>query len=417
MRTRSFNLLHVILIIIGLLLILTSATYLFQHISSKPVELDEFPINYIASKNWLENDISPYDSTNGRQVNALFNKTGGKILSGPVEYFHYPLLTTIIFMPFTKLSISTARALWMTINSMLIIIGSVFLTISFHPKPSYILLGMTGVFSLINSFSIQSILTAGLTPIVYVIFCLTVYLIYTHHDQLAGFIFSFAMIDLQISVFVAIFILLWTDRQKRRQFSINFWAGMLFELALAFILLPAWAIGWLGSLIREIIANGIYSSLISQIIGSIYPTGLWLNLGIHLSVLLIIVSIWIRYRGKDWQAFLWGLTLSLLLATIITFPTMPYLSLFCLPALILVIFTWIPRLGKSEKLFFWLAICILFIISWATFIIQNTNEYGLVILFLGLVYPILGIAGLLWIRWWVLRSDLSSKIQSRNIYQ
>ncbi|MGA9399138.1 MAG: glycosyltransferase 87 family protein, partial [Anaerolineaceae bacterium] len=270
--------------------------------------MDEFPINYLAAKNWLNENRSPYDLTNGEQITSLVNGEDHLETGRVVDYFRYPVLTTLFIMPFTFLSYVAAKALWMAINCILLISGSILLALSFRQKLPISILIATALFGVLNYYSLHSIITSSLKPLVFLIISLTLYLLCIHQDKFAGFILTIALIEFQMSVFVIIFFLIWAGINKRRYFIRSFWAGLIFELIISLILLPTWPVGWLQSLIMDVSNNGIYSSIISQIIKLSYSQGLWLNLGIHLSLLLGIIVLWITYRSTSRQHFLWVAT-------------------------------------------------------------------------------------------------------------
>ncbi len=325
-----------------------------------------------------------------------------------IDYFRYPLLTTLIFMPFTFLPMVTAKALWIALNCIAMIIAVSLLVYSFRPKTDISIIVGTVLFGVINLFSVYGILTASLKSIVFLIISLTIYLLLNHHDKVAGIIFTLALIEFQMSIFLAVYFLLWAAINKRKSFIRNFWVVLLFQFIISLILLPSWPVGWLRSLIEDISQTGLYSSFISQFIGSVIPQGVWLNLGIHLGLLLAMIILWLSYRKREGPPFIWVAALTILITSVIVFPAAPGLIILNLPALILVLFTWQSRWEKIGKLFFWIVLALLLLIPWILAVMQNQTIISGIEVTLAFIYPFIGFIGLWWIRWWILKPDLSS---------
>ncbi len=61
MKTKSIGLTHIVLILVGIFLILVCATVVLKGLANQDMIMDEFPINYLATKNWVSDNRSPYD--------------------------------------------------------------------------------------------------------------------------------------------------------------------------------------------------------------------------------------------------------------------------------------------------------------------------------------------------------------------
>ncbi len=409
MKKRSIGLSYILFYIAGILLILAGATFALQRLSRRAVAGDEFPVNYLAAKNWLNQNRSPYDLSNGDQVLSVVNKTNGSDKETALSYFRYPLLSTIIVMPFTFLPADTAKALWMAINCFVLILSCLLLSNTLWQKIKMSYLAVIAIFGALNYYSLYTILTGSLIPFVFMAFVVTIFLLINHKDNIAGFVLTISLVEFQIVFFFIIFILIWAATNKRNGFIRSFWAGLIFELIISLILLPTWPAGWLRSLMLDINIDGIYSSILSQFIHSQYPGYLWLNIGIHLGLLLCMVLLWMRYRSGDGQSLLWVTCLTFIISSLIVFSSTPGLMIFSIPALLMVISVWMRRLERHGNLFFWIAMGLLLISPWAITLIEKQTVPAGINLMLIIFFPIIGIIGLWWIRWWILKPDLSLK--------
>jgi len=97
----------------------------------------------------------------------------------------------------------------------------------------------------------------------------------------------------------------------------------------------------------------------------------------------------------------------MLISSLIVFPAKQGILILCIPALLLVIYTWMSRWLKYGRLFFWIATVVLFLSPWVAAIVGYLGASNEIYIILGLMYPIIGFVGLWWIRWWMLKPDLS----------
>jgi hypothetical protein len=373
MKTRPIGLSIVLIFFVGVLILLIGSTFVLQDLSAYQVDMDEFPINYLAAKNWIIENRSPYDFSNGMHIDSVIGIKNGNHNSNGVAYYRYPFMSILIIMPFTLLTYIKAKSLWMAINCIVLIIGCVLFVLCLRYKYPIGVLIATALFGILNLYGIQNILTANL------------------------------------SILLIVFLLIWGRSHKRRKFVRSFWAGALFQLVISLILLPSWPRGWLYSLIQDINANGTYSSIISQIIVRLYPEGMWLNLGIHLALLLFLIVLWITYRDRVGLSFLWVISMTLLTSSLIVFPSKIGGMISCLPALMLVAYTWMSRWEKYGRTFFGIVVALLIFAPWVILIAGSLGSSSEVNIRLGLIYPIIGFLGLWWIRWWVLKPGFSSE--------
>jgi hypothetical protein len=400
MRPAHVNTTQVILFFLGSIILFAFGAFSLQKFAIQPFGMEEFPINYIAAKNWVGENRSPYDSANAVQIPTFWENDGSVEPREDITYFRYPLLTTLILLPFTLLPAGIAKAAWIVFSIVSLVIGCILLIAykgrHFEVKTLIVL----AIFCGLNLYSLIAVITGSLLPVLFLIIILILFLIKDHHDVMAGFLATCAMIVFQFGVLVVIYLNIWAIKTKRKSFIRSFWAGLLFETAISVILSPMWLRGWIASILQDLTDLGRYASLLSHLTGIRYPDNLWLNLILHLVMLLILLTSVSSFKVKDEEGFAWIISMIMLVTSMVAFPIMPGVQLFCLPALIMVVSTWMMRWERHGKTFFWTAMVALFIIPWIFTLFSGLE----VIYYLqGLLYALIAIVGLWWIRWWMIR--------------
>jgi hypothetical protein len=392
MRATTIRSSHVILFFMGVILLLYLGTISLENYASQTIRSDEFAINYSAAKNWITQERSPYDPLNGVRINN--QQTDDK--NGDETYFRYPLLTTLVIMPFTLLPLASAKAAWMVFSVLCLITGSLLMIASGGKKIDIYVLAGLAAFSALNFFSVVALSTGNLLPQLFLVIMLVLTLLKDRHDAMAGFLSSGILLLPQFGILTVIFLNTWAIKGKRQRFLTSFWAGFVFMLGISTILEPAWLRGWLSSIIQDIYTNGSYTSLLSQMIRTDHANALWIHLIPHLSLLLLVIASSTSFTYQSGEGLAWMLSLILAMNSMLAFPALPGIQLLCLPAIIMVIGTWMARRGAFSKTFFWVITALLFVIPWITGIFSNLVIHSI-------FYATFALLGLYWIRWWMVR--------------
>jgi hypothetical protein len=400
MRAKSISFSRIILMILSILGFLVIGTFALQNFSGQSFDLDEYPINYLATKHWLVENRSPYDLANGDEVKGASQAGFEYNNSKWITYFRYPLITTLLFVPSVALPMVLAKSLWMTFSIICLIAGSLLMLILSRIKNKPIILLATALFGALNYFSFQALATASLLPLLYLIVMVTLVLLYGRHDTWAGVLGTFSLLIFQYGFLTMLFLNIWAIRRKRKQFLRSYWVALVFEVAISLILSPTWMLGWLGSILQDITNSGRYASLLSQLIGISHSNEVWLNLIIHLGLLLVVIASTTAFKFEDDQETTWVAAIIMAITSLIVFPAMPGGQILCLPALIMVVQSWMSRWARHGNHFFWIILVILLVIPWILAIIPRSNP---IIYTQGLLFVSIGLAGLWWIRWWMMR--------------
>jgi hypothetical protein len=399
MRAQLIRPSWIILIILSFIGVLLLGSFILQQLSNQPVALDEYPINYLSTRNWLTQNINPYDPVNGESLkrDAGHGVTGDA--GARLSYFRYPLLVTLFFMPSAFLQLSMAKSLWMAFSIMCLISGSVLMLAMQRLKPTTTIIIAIALFSALNYFSFISLTSSSLLPLLVLLTMVILTLLHGHHDVWAGVLGTIVLFVFQYGLLIMLFLNIWAARGKRRKFLRTFWAGLVFESAISLIILPTWVAGWLRSILQDITSLGHYASLLSNLISIGQPDWQWIYLVFHLGLLAILVASASTFKFQDEQELNWMMAMIMLVTSLVVFPVLPGSQILCLPAIIFVVNTWRSRWESFGKSFFWIMLTLLMVVPWvmAAFPGADLASY-----FQGLLYASVGLVGLWWIRWWMM---------------
>ncbi len=380
----------------GFILLLYLGTISLENYASKTIRSDEFSINYSAAKNWITQARSPYDPLNSAWISSQLTDDTEATKNGDETYFRYPLLTTLVIMPFTLLPLVSAKAAWMVFSVLCLVTGSsLMIAIGGRKVDIYVLAGMA-LFTALNFYSIIALSAGNLLPQLFLITMLILTLLKDKHDAMAGFLGTGILLFPQFGILTVIFLNIWAIKGKRKRFLSSFWAGLIFMLGISAIIEPAWLRGWLSSIIQDVNTNGSYTSLLSQMLRTDQANVLWINLIPHLSLLLLVVASSSAFNYQTAEGLAWMISFTMAVNSMVAFPALPGIQLLCVSAIIMVIATWMARQGAFSKTFFWVILALLFVVPWISGILK-------ILLIHNLFFATFALLGLYWIRWWMMR--------------
>jgi len=400
MRAAPVRISHIILFLIGSISLLSLGTLFLARFTPQVVGFDEFSINYTASKNWITQGRNPYDPLNGVQVSnqqaiGIEDKENGLVI-----YFRYPLLTTGVILPFTLLPMAVAKTAWMVFSILCLVTGSLLMMSLKDKAIDTWVLAVIALFSVLNFYSVMALEAGNLFPQLFFVCMLVLVLLQARQDVLAGFMGTCVLLFPQYGILLAIFLNIWAIKAKRRKFLNGFYAGLIFEVVISLIILPTWIQGWLTSIVQDISQNGTYSSMLSQLIRISHPNTFWLNLILHLCLLLILVASSSSYSKKNMEGLAWKVSLCLIITSLVVFPVLPGVQIFCMPGIIMIICSWMTRQGSSGRPFLWGSVILLLLIPWVMCLFIGSTVFFIIH---AVFYAVFAMMGLYWIRWWMIR--------------
>ena len=352
-----------------------------------------------AARAWLATGQSPYDPQVSLSVQTrLYGREAVPEQGEDQGRFTFPFPSILLYAPWGLLDYPAARAGWMTLLEVLLVLAAVLSLRLASWRPPPMLLALLVAFGVAWPPGIRSIVDGHTAILALVSSLAVVFCIQRGWDLAAGILLALAMADPIVGLIVLLAGLAWAASHRRWSVvgSALGTTGLLVAASLA--LMPGWPLAWLQQMVAAIhvqSAVGIEWGLLSQGVRS--APGI-------LAALLLLAAAWVLWsclgRGERW--LLWSIAVLLVLGTWLTRLVIGTSSLvYLLPAVMLVlggIGQRIPRFGN------WIVATALLLIgfgSWALFLSASSETEGGVVG--ASIAPALACLGLLWVRWWVTR--------------
>ncbi|MDY6873375.1 MAG: glycosyltransferase family 87 protein [Chloroflexota bacterium] len=365
---------------------------------------DHFVIPWSAGRLWLLEGLNPYDD----EALQLAERTvAGSAYQAQVPAdvpgLTEPLLNLIFTIPFSLLPYGFARALWVTI--MMVVIGLIAHFAVNLARWKVSLPERTGIILLVLAWfpSIQSTVMGGLSPVTILLLVVGLLAIVRGQDTLAGFMFALSFGSIQTSLFVLVFIFIWSISTKRRPILVAFFSGLAFLWAVTLILLPSWPMDWLGALLRTYADFSWVHTPLMDLAALLPGISSYLSIALHAGFGIYTITLWITALGESGRVFIWK-ALALMVAAYLFHVQSGTEQLFLiLPALFMVFRFMSERWSLFGRLFSWALLMLISVGSWflaaPQFAFDSTHRFGLLVAGL----PVLTFLGMIWIRWWAIK--------------
>ena len=360
---------------------------------------DQFIIPWAAGRGWLLEGQNPYDPAIIDLAKANLNDTNFLAELPEPEQLEHPLVTLFLYLPFSLIPYQISRAIWMSLQVIsVLLIGYISLKISgWKVSNPEIFIAVFLVLAWLPGA--MAIVTGELTPVVLLFVLAAFVLLLNGQDTTAGFFLALTFGSFQSTLFIIIFLLIWSISQRRWAFMGAYFAGVAFLIAISLILLPSWALDWFGILLQKFDQwQNLQTPL--MILSNLLPgIASYLMIVLHASVLIAFLFIWLR-KGKTNKEFIWKFLITLVLTSLLQIQANLHQLLFVVPAIFFVFGFWSDRWGLIGRLFSWLLYGLIVILPWVNIIdsIDFSRTIPMPFLLIGL--PILVIVGLIWVRWW-----------------
>jgi hypothetical protein len=400
MNKRELTLISLLVIaIIGLISVTTWINYQISKQNSGGVD---FFISWRITRAFLFDGVNPYDDNLFQQIEQQA-RSQIEIKSNIISRWKYPLYTLLFYIPFSFIEdFPLARAIWMTINEIIIIaLALLGLNLSeWKPKrwffPLYI------VFCLFLFHSVNSLLNGNIIILTTVIVFLTFFCLKHDFDEVAGAILSLCIYHFQAIALLLGFIFLWAFKNRKWHFIGWFFGMHIFFTIASFAFLP----NWLTEFFRVNYQNpGNPLFRTPGVIFYSFLPGVGRQLGWILTLIIttmLLIEWWLA-RDKEFRWMYWAACLTLALAQWIGIPTSSDNFVLLLPTLPLLLSINEKRWVKSGNTIN-LSIMggLLFGLWIIYFLYPVPRSLGQIPSALFFPLPLIAITGLYWIRWWVL---------------
>jgi hypothetical protein len=373
------------------------------HARDNPTEKD-FLVPWLAARTFLQYGDNPYSEPATQRAQVVYY--GHLAAEGqdplrlsipfPVELFYFP------FAFITEYAI--AFGLWMTCLE-IALVALAFLSLRLTAwKPPRILLTILLIFSVLWIYGLLPLISGR--AVIFVALAVVGLLLAMRdgQDELAGALLVIPCFKPDFAGLLVFFIIWWAIYHHRGRILAGFLMALTILLAFSFFILSDWFMPFLNGMISHIsyhpgLTPGRIFTSWWPVVG---PRLGWVLTGIMLVVLFIE---WRDTRRKDFRHLLWTTCITLAVTPLLGIPVIPqdYVLLFIPLILFLSILNerW-SRPGRwgvagiilpANFFGLWLITASLFI----------TGDSTALIYVLTLVFPVLLMIGLYWMRWWAVR--------------
>ena len=272
--------------------------------------------------------------------------------SEPPGIFAYPYYTMGVIFPFALIpDFPTARAAWMTLLELALII-IVFLTFRMLDfKPSGMLVTALIVFAMFDADFTQPLIDGNPSGLAALFAILSLYCLSRKSDILAGVFLSLSTIKPQLVVLFFVLILGWAFFQKRWNVILSSVITLAVLFGISFLFLPAWLIEFVKDLLTY---PGVARPSTPRAILSYWmPASLARSIALGLTVLSVFVlfRVWMNSFRRGFAGLFWAacITFTIMPLTGITSAKSNYIAM--LPGIILLLKYGYERFGTKELLF------------------------------------------------------------------
>lgn len=403
---KTVNIWLPILIILGLV----GVTFLNLSLSERYGIEEGFVTRYAAAKNWMKTGVSPYSEETVDLAAQLVpdpnslkaNLDQGRLLD-PAPY-------VLFYIPISFLPYPVAKAIWMTIMELAIVLSAwvalkiVALKLSFF-ESALISLGVLFFYP-----NVKMILSASVLPLYLFFIIWAIWLAMNKQGRMAGILFFLAFPMVPISVFVAVFFMIWLGVRRDHSLAVIFFVGIGFLILIGLILFPNWIAEWFSAYVL-LYPNFTWIDTPIMRIAELFPGAMrQLSVGLHIATVIYLFVEWYGLPSREQRGLQWKLSLTLVLLYFLN-PLKVSGTQILLFIPLFAIYKYLnEKWPVGGRIITWLSFVGIAIVYWIKGTAQETfvsGEANLIILLLALV----SFVGLQYFRWWALKSS-SALIES-----
>lgn len=316
-----------------------------------------------------------------------------------------PFPVEFIYFPFALISdASIARGLWMTCLE-IVLVALVFLSLRLTGwKPSRILLPILLTFSILGVYGFLSLSDCRAGIFVALAISGLLLAIREERDELAGALLVVPVFMPDIAGILVLYIFWWAIYHRRWRILAGFLMTIITLLLISFFILSDWFIPFISGWLSHIKYNPVLTP--GGVLGSWWkPIGQRLGWVLTIFLLVVLIIEWRNTRRKGFRPFLWTAGLSLAVTPLMGIPmsVRDYVPQFFPLILFLSVLAerW-PRPGLWSPA--GMVTFAVFLGPWLLIIsLSHAGANAVVTGILALVFPVLLVTGLYWMRWWAVR--------------
>ena len=382
-----------------IILTLVGATFINLRLTATFQLQDDFAPRWVAAREWMQTGASPYSDSTHEATLDLLESNGNDPSSLSQGRFYDPAWYVLFYLPISFVPYSVARAIWMTLIELSIIL-SVLLSIRMsNLKLTMLETLVMALLALVFYPLFKSILTVSVAAPYIFLTLLAVHLAREQQSTMAGLLFALIIWMVPVSIFLVILFMIWLGARRDSSLAKIFFSTLAFFGIVSLILFPGWASDWFATYLR-LFPNFSWIRTPLMVVGELFP-GATSQLAIVLSLILFIVLLveWYGISEREGRSFHWKLMLTLNLVYLFNLTSDGFYLIWLLAPFFSVFKYLTEKWRVSGRIICWITYLAVIFIYWRRFqITQNwlPEETAMVILLL----PTITLIGLQWFRWW-----------------
>jgi len=395
-RRSAWTTIPLTLLLLAVLVGLGAANARF---SQSARDANEFLPRWEGAHAWLTDGMSPYDPRVSLSAQRrLYGRAAIPAQGEDPALFTYPFPTVLLYAPWGTLDYETARAGWMTMLEVLLVVAALLAVRLAGWRPPSLLLAALLAFGVAWSPGIRSIVSGHIGVLALVFSLAAAASLERGGDVAGGILLALALADPIVGPIVFLVGLAWAGSTKRRWAVVAALgtAGVLSAISL--VVMPGWPLAWLQHIAAWVAVSGGSGAVAGLMIlrwGS--AQGILVSL-LGLALLWSVLQSW----GKGTRWFVWTMAFALVLGDwfcMLVIGASP--GVYLLPAIVLILAGLGERVRPKGDWAVAGALAAIGIASWIPYLPAQAAPAGGIIL--GSVGHALAMFGLLWVRWWVTR--------------
>jgi hypothetical protein len=372
-------------------------------------DANEFLPRWEGANAWLTSGLSPYDPQVSLSAQRrLYGRAAIPEQGEDLSLFAYPFPTIMLYAPWAALDYPIARAGWMTLLEVLLVVAALLAVRLAGWQPPSLLLAALLAFGVGWSPGIRSIVSGHIAVVALVFSLAACASIERGGDAAGGILFALALADPVVGLLVFVVGIAWAASAKR-WWVVGAALGTGCLLAgISVVIMPDWPLGWLQQIAGRV-----------EIAGEGLPILDWGWPSMGLCALLVIAILWAVWRGwgRGTRWLVWNVAFTFVLGdwlVLLALGSSP--AIYLLPAFVLILASVGQRARTKGAWALTGALVLIGVGSWIPYLSAAATSAG------GLILSSAGHAlasfGLLWVRWWVTRGaemrELSAEAQGEG---
>lgn len=363
---------------------------------------NDFLARWSGAYYWVMRGISPYDpQVSLASQEMIYGRPADASKGEDIAHFVYPLHSMLFFALFGLFEFTFARALWMTLLEIcLVMLGVVSIRLA-NWKVSPMRLAVLLLFSLLWYHGTRTVIIGQFAGLNALLITLALFLIQKKRDFAAGSLLALSTAKPQMAYLILPFVFLWAISTRRRDIIGGILITGSLLLAASLVLLPNWPLQWLGQMLDYPNYTSRIGSVLSTMANAMPGLSRSLNPFLHALAYLYLLVEWVWAWGKDERWFNWTALMTIVITNLVAYRTATTNFVMMLPVLFVIFRTWEARWKRAGKLGVWLSLILLSIGMWGLFLVTVQGNEEAAVMYIPL--PFLCLVGLWWIRWWYIR--------------